>query len=59
MLFAIWDSCITVGIKPPGCKEHWEDMDVMTQARVVAFHQMQEHLRIKELTEMAKARGGF
>jgi hypothetical protein len=36
-------------------KEAWEDCDVMTQARIIAFHQVREH---DEAEETANLLGG-
>jgi hypothetical protein len=59
MEYAIWEACVAVGVKPPGCKEHWEDCNVDTQAKIIAYHQFSEHHRVKEVTAKMKAGGGM
>lgn len=42
-MFAIWSACARFGVKPPGVKDTWDECDVETQARLVAFHQLAEN----------------
>lgn len=39
----MWSACARFGVKPPGVKDRWEDCDVQTQARLIAFDQLAGH----------------
>ena len=51
--YAIWRSCLRVGIKPPGLKnaECWEDLSVTMQAKVLAFDQTMSYDEIPSSPE--------
>lgn len=38
--FAMWVVCEKLGIKPPGVKSEWEDNDIWTQAKLLAFRSL-------------------
>ena len=54
MKYAIWEACVEVGVRPPGCKECWEDCDTDTQALMIAFKQTRD----ADKAEIIKATAG-
>jgi len=42
-------------VRPPGVKAAWDDCDVITQARIIAFNQVREYDELEE----RKALAGF
>jgi hypothetical protein len=53
MQYAVWEACVEIGVRPPGCKDNWEDNDVETQALIVAFQQTRESDKMKLMASMA------
>jgi hypothetical protein len=43
MKYAMWAACERFGVRPPGVKPDWDDMDVEAQADLLAYHQVAEH----------------
>jgi hypothetical protein len=48
----MWAACQLFGILPPGVESGtqacWDSLDVMTQARLIAFYQTREHEEMEE-----------
>ena len=44
MDFAIWRTCERFGLRPPGVKRNWDEMedDFITQSLLVAYNQIRE-----------------
>ena len=47
------------GIKPPGVRDKWDNIDVVTQARVLAYSQIRDYEDINFQYELLKARAGI
>jgi hypothetical protein len=42
MEFAVWEACERFGIRPPGVKPSWDEMeeDIITQSLLLAYNQI-------------------
>lgn len=52
----MWSACARFGVKPPGVKDRWEDCDVQTQARLIAFDQLANHDDVEWQKKLAGAK---
>ena len=55
-LFAIWRACERFGILPPDVKSSWDECDVIAQAHLLAYEQLQSHDETEIQLKLAGAR---
>ena len=55
-MYTTWKACLRVGMRPPGVPESWDKCGVVTQALVLAFHQVCEHEESERDVALAGAR---
>lgn len=42
MEYAIWRACERFGIRPPGVREHYDDMSVSAKAMLISYDQIRQ-----------------
>jgi len=58
MEFAVWEACERLGIRPPGVKASWDEMeeDIIAQSLILAFNQIRTMEEQKWQAELAGAK---